>query len=95
MPKSATLRHPVGIVVGEYSEIGENVQIGQNVTLGGHGEDGPSVHPVVEDNVTIYSGAVVVGDITLGKGCTIGANSVVLDDVPEDKTSVGAPATEV
>jgi serine acetyltransferase len=95
VPKSTRMRHPIGIVIGNKAEIGENVQINQNVTIGGRGGDNPTGHPKIRDNVTIYSGSVILGDITLHEGCTIGANSVVLDDVEEEKTAVGAPAKEI
>jgi serine O-acetyltransferase len=84
------LPHPVGIVVGHNVEIGENATIYQNVTLGqsGRGEG----YPVIGADAVIYAGAVVVGPLRIGRGSRIGANSVVLSDVPEGATSVGAPA---
>jgi len=92
LPKSTSLDHPVGIVVHADAEVGKNVHISQNVTIGkgGKGKDGL---PTIHDDAIIYSGAVVLGDITIGEGAVVGANAVVLDDVPEGQTAVGSPAT--
>jgi serine O-acetyltransferase len=95
MSSSATLPHPVGIVIGRKVEIGDNVKILQNVTLGGRGGDHPPGMPTIQDNVTIEAGGIVLGDITLHQDCIVGANSVVLDDVGEGETVVGSPATKV
>lgn len=95
LPKSVRLKHPTGIVVHANTIVGNNVQIDQNVTIGKRGGEGHPGLPTIHDNVTIHAGAVVVGDVTLGKGCTIGANSVVLEDVGEGQTAVGAPATAI
>jgi len=95
LPESTNLVHPTGIVIGGNAELGENVQINQNVTLGERSGDNPGGKPVLEDDVTIYSGAVVLGNITLGEGCSVGANAVVLDDVEPGETVVGAPAKPV
>lgn len=85
--------HGMGVVVGETAEIGSNVTIFHGVTLGGLGGDkGEKRHPTIEDNVLIGAGAKVLGPITIGKGAKIGANSVVLEDVPAYATAVGAPA---
>ncbi|MGO4165883.1 serine O-acetyltransferase [Novosphingobium sp. YAF33] len=84
------LPHPVGIVVGHDVEIGENATIYQHVTIGQSGrEEG---YPVVGPGAVIYAGAVVVGPVRIGREARIGANSVVLQDVPDGATSVGAPA---
>lgn len=84
------LPHPVGIVIGHNVEIGENATIYQNVTLGQSGrEEG---YPVIGADAVIYAGAVVVGPLRIGRASRIGANSVVLSDVPDCATSVGAPA---
>lgn len=95
LPRSTNLPHPVGIVVGAHVEVGENVEIRQNVTIGERMGDNPSGQPIIEDGANIYTGAVVLGNITLGEGCAVGANSVVLDDVEEGETVVGAPAKVV
>lgn len=85
--------HGMGIVIGETAEIGNNVTIFHGVTLGGiGGEKGEKRHPTVEDDVLIGAGAKILGPITIGKGAKVGANSVVLEDVPPYATAVGAPA---
>ena len=74
--------HGMGVVVGETAEIGENVTLYQGVTLGGTGFATGKRHPTVEDNVTIGSGAKLLGPIRIGHGAKIGANAVVVHDVP-------------
>jgi serine O-acetyltransferase len=83
--------HGTGVVVGETAEIGDNVTLYQGVTLGGTGFATGKRHPTVEDNVTIGSGAKLLGPITVGHGAKIGANSVVITDVPPKSTVVGNP----
>src|SRR5919204_3383564 len=83
--------HGMGVVIGETAEIGDNVTLYQGVTLGGTGFATGKRHPTVEDNVTIGSGAKLLGPITVGHGAKIGANSVVIHDVPENSTVVGNP----
>jgi serine O-acetyltransferase len=87
--------HGAGVVIGETAEIGENVTIYQGVTLGGTGFQAGKRHPTVEDNVTIGSGAKLLGPITVGHGAKIGANSVVVEDVPPCSTVVGNPGHPV
>lgn len=94
LPRSTELPHPVGIVVGGEVEVGRNVRIQQNVTLGRPAPDPDAGYPTVGDDVRIGSGAVVLGDVDLGEGCVVGANSVVLDDVSPHTTVVGSPAEE-
>lgn len=85
--------HGMGVVIGETAEVGDNVTIFHGVTLGGlGGEKGEKRHPTIEDDVLIGAGAKILGPITIGKGAKIGANSVVLEDVPAYATAVGAPA---
>jgi serine O-acetyltransferase len=89
---SLKLKHPVGVVIGEGVEIEENVLIWQNVTLGSHGKTGlPQTYPYIESGVKIFAGAVVLGGVRVGKNAIIGANCVVLDDVPENGVAVGVP----
>ena len=87
--------HGAGVVVGETAEVGEDVTLYQGVTLGGTGFATGKRHPTVEDNVTIGSGAAVLGPITIGHGSKIGANSVVIHDVPPNSTVVGNPGHPV
>jgi serine O-acetyltransferase len=87
--------HGSGVVIGETAEIGENVTIYQGVTLGGTGFQAGKRHPTVEDNVTIGSGAKLLGPITVGHGAKVGANSVVVEDVPPRSTVVGNPGHPV
>ncbi len=83
--------HGVGVVVGETAIIGTNVLIYQGVTLGGTGKETGKRHPTIEDNVMISSGAKILGNITIGHDSKIGAQSVVIRDVPPHTTVVGVP----
>ncbi len=85
----------MGVVIGETAEIGDNVLLYHGVTLGGTGKDKGKRHPTVGDNVIIGSGAKVLGAIFIGSNAKIGANSVVLKDVPEGATAVGIPAKNI
>jgi serine O-acetyltransferase len=87
--------HGMGVVVGETAEIGTDVTLYQGVTLGGTGFATGKRHPTVQDNVTIGSGAKLLGPITVGHGAKIGANSVVIHDVPPHSTVVGNPGHPV
>jgi serine O-acetyltransferase len=87
--------HGNGVVIGETAEIGENVTLYQGVTLGGTGFATGKRHPTVQDNVTIGSGAKLLGPITIGHGAKIGANTVVIHDVPPNSTVVGNPGHPV
>jgi serine O-acetyltransferase len=87
--------HGTGVVIGETAVIGENVTLYQGVTLGGTGFATGKRHPTIEDNVTIGSGAKLLGPITVGHGAKIGANSVVITDVPPNSTVVGNPGHPV
>jgi serine O-acetyltransferase len=87
--------HGMGVVIGETAEIGADVTLYQGVTLGGTGFATGKRHPTVEDNVTIGSGAKLLGPITVGHGCKIGAHTVVIHDVPPNSTVVGNPGHPV
>ncbi len=87
--------HGMGVVIGETAEIGNEVTLYQGVTLGGTGFATGKRHPTVQDNVTIGSGAKLLGPITVGHGSKIGANSVVIHDVPPNSTVVGNPGHPV
>lgn len=84
--------HGMGVVIGETSIIGDNVQLFHGVTLGGTGNSLGKRHPTIEDHVIIGAGAKVLGNITIGTHAKIGANAVVLKDVPARATAVGVPA---
>ena len=87
--------HGMGIVIGETAEVGDNVTIYHGVTLGGTGKDKGKRHPTVGDNVIIGSGAKVLGPINIGNNSKIGANAVVVKDVPAYSTAVGIPAKNI
>ncbi len=84
--------HGTGVVIGETCVIGNNVLIYQGVTLGGTGLHKGKRHPTIGDNVMIGSGVKILGPFTVGNNVKIGANSVVLKEVPDNCTVVGIPA---
>ncbi|HBZ6546643.1 TPA: serine O-acetyltransferase [Clostridium perfringens] len=90
--KGLFIDHGMGVVIGETAEIGDNVTIYHGVTLGGTGKDKGKRHPTIGNNVIIGCGAKILGPISIGDGAKIGANSVVLKNVPKGKTAVGIPA---
>jgi serine O-acetyltransferase len=83
--------HGLGVVIGETAIVGDDVLLYQGVTLGGTGKEQGKRHPTLEDSVVVGSGAKILGNITVGKNCRIGAGSVVLRNVPADSTVVGVP----
>jgi serine O-acetyltransferase len=83
--------HGMGVVIGETAIVGEDVTLYQGVTLGGTGKEHGKRHPTIEDGVVVGDGAKILGNITVGKNCRIGAGSVVLRNVPENSTVVGVP----
>ena len=84
--------HAIGVVIGATTIIEDDVLIYQGVTLGGVSLNKGKRHPTVQSNVVIGSGAKVLGNITIGANSKIGANSVVVSDVPSNSTAVGVPA---
>ncbi|HTH15249.1 MAG TPA: serine O-acetyltransferase [Magnetospirillum sp.] len=84
--------HGTGVVIGETAIIGDDVTLYHGVTLGGTSLHKGKRHPTLEDGVIVGSGAQVLGPITVAKGARIGANAVVLTDVPPGVTMVGIPA---
>jgi len=89
--KSFFIDHGTGVVIGETAVIGDNVTIFQGVTLGGTGKERGKRHPDIGNNVVIGTGAKVLGNILIGDNSYIGANAVVLNDVPQNSTVVGVP----
>jgi serine O-acetyltransferase len=83
--------HGHGVVIGETAIVGDDVLLYQGVTLGGTGKEHGKRHPTLLDNVVVGGGAKILGNITIGRNCRIGAGSVVLRDVPDDSTVVGVP----
>ncbi|MFA5038382.1 MAG: serine O-acetyltransferase [Candidatus Omnitrophota bacterium] len=83
--------HGMGVVIGETSVVGKNVTLYQGVTLGGTGKEKGKRHPDIGDNVVVGTGAKILGNITIGENSYIGANAVVLRDVPPHSTVVGVP----
>jgi len=84
--------HGMGVVIGETTVIGDNVTLYQGVTLGGTGKEKGKRHPTIGKNVVIGTGAKVLGNITIGDNSYVGANAVVIKDVPPNATVVGIPA---
>ena len=84
--------HGSGIVIGETTEIGDDVTLYQGVTLGGTGKDKGKRHPTIGNNVTIGSGAKILGPISIGHNAKIGAGAVVVRCIPANSTAVGVPA---
>jgi serine O-acetyltransferase len=87
--------HGMGVVIGETAEVGENVTDVPGRHARRHRLRDGKRHPTVEDNVTIGSGAKLLGPITIGHGAKIGANAVVIHDVPPNSTVVGNPGHTV
>jgi serine O-acetyltransferase len=83
--------HGAGVVIGETAEIGDDVTLYHGVTLGGTSWSPGKRHPTVQDGVLIGAGAKILGPVTIGRGARVGANSVVIEDVPPDMTVVGIP----
>ena len=86
--------HGMGVVIGETAEIGDDCQIYHGVTLGGTGKQHAKRHPTVGNNVMIGAGAKCLGNIYIGDNAKIGANAVVITDVPEGTTFIGLAAKD-
>jgi serine O-acetyltransferase len=87
--------HGSGVVIGETAEIGDRVTLYQGVTLGGTGVARGKRHPTLEEGVTVGSGAKLLGPVTVGRNAKVGANTVVIEDVPPQTTVVGNPGHPV
>src|SRR6185369_8781382 len=83
--------HGMGVVIGETAIVGDDVTIYQGVTLGGTGKEKGKRHPTIGNNVSIGTGARVLGNVTIGDNSRVGAGSVVLRDVAPNSTIVGVP----
>ena len=81
----------MGVVIGETTIIGNNVTLFQGVTLGGTGKETGKRHPTLGDNIVVGTGAKVLGNIEIGSNAYIGANAVVIKNVPANTTVVGVP----
>ena len=100
--KNLFIDHGMGVVIGESSIIGNDVTLYHGVTLGGISPSEESDkqrnvkrHPTLNDNVIVGSGAQILGPITVGISARIGANTVILKDVPDNATMVGNPAKNI
>lgn len=93
--KKLFIDHGMGVVIGETCEIGDEVIIYQGVTLGGTGKEKGKRHPTIGNRVVLASGSKVLGSFFVGDNCNIGANAVVLREVPPNSTVVGIPGRVV
>lgn len=93
--KRLFIDHGMGVVIGETCEIGDDVILYQGVTLGGTGKEKGKRHPTIGNHVVVSSGAKVLGSFSVGDHSVIGANSVVLQEVPPNCTVVGIPGKVV
>lgn len=84
--------HGMGVVIGETSQIGDDVMLYNGVNLGGRTLAKVKRHPTLGDGVTVGAGARILGPVVVGAGSAVGANAVVVKDVPADSTAVGIPA---
>ena len=83
--------HGMGVLIGETAEVGDDVMLYHGVTLGGRSANPGKRHPTVEDGVTIGAGARILGPVRLGAGSQVGANAVVVRDIPPGSVVVGIP----
>lgn len=83
--------HGMGVVIGETTIIGDDVTLFQGVTLGGTGKEKGKRHPTIGNNVVIGAGAKILGNVSIGDNSYVGANAVVIKDVPANSTVVGVP----
>jgi serine O-acetyltransferase len=88
--KGLYIYHSVGIVIGCNVLAGDNLTLYQNITIGANKS---TKYPVIGNNVSLYAGCVVIGDINIGNNVLVGANSVVTKDIPNNSISKGVPAT--
>lgn len=93
--KGLFIDHGTGVVIGETAEVGDYCTLYQGVTLGGTGKDKGKRHPTLGNNVMVGAGAKVLGPLKVGDNAKIGANALVLSEVPANATAVGVPARVV
>ena len=93
--KNLIIDHGMGVVIGETAEIGDDCLIYHGVTLGGVDLNPVKRHPTLGNHVVVGAGAKILGNIQIGNHARIGANSVVIKDVPEHCTAIGIPAKVV
>ena len=89
--KGVFIDHGMGVVIGETAVVGDYCLLYQGVTLGGTGKERGKRHPTLGRNVTVGSGAKILGNINIGRNARVGAVSVVLKDIPSNSTVVGIP----
>jgi serine O-acetyltransferase len=89
--KGLFIDHGMGVVIGETTILGTNVTLFQGVTLGGTGKEKGKRHPTLGNNVVVGTGAKILGNIKIGDNVNVGANAVVIRDVPPNSTVVGVP----
>jgi serine O-acetyltransferase len=87
--------HGAAVVIGETAEIGDDVLMYHGVTLGGDSMRREKRHPTLADGVSVGANSTLIGDITVGENATVGAGSVVVEDVPPETTVAGSPAEPV
>ncbi|MBS0226239.1 MAG: serine O-acetyltransferase [Proteobacteria bacterium] len=90
--RRCVIDHGMGVVIGETAEVGDDVLLYHGVTLGGTANARVKRHPTVGDRVLIGAGAKIIGPLTIGNDARIGANAVVVTDVPDRGVAVGVPA---
>jgi len=93
--KAFFIDHGMGVVIGETAEIGDNVTLYHGVTLGGTTWQKGKRHPTIGNNVVVGAGAKILGPITIGDNTRVGANSVVVSDIPSNSVVVGIPGKVV
>lgn len=93
--KGLFIDHGMGVVIGETAEVGDDVTLYHGVTLGGTGKDKGKRHPTLGNNVIVGAGAKILGPILIGNDAKVGANAVVVKNVPDGATAIGIPAKNI